>query len=680
MRERNEREGDPLSTRESKVASYGSLKRLPALEVTTQPLSAKKQLYSSSGLLITWCGVVSLALFAASSFTAVSDSRLRGMKEVSSTPFKPVTHPLQPSKLLKNWEAPLPTGGWWTNAVLETPEGETGPIHPLPYAVKTAAAGLTVSYSVDRRNVGTTALSDVFATDIVFRASGSFTSRQVESSTPLSMTYSYSASRGSGGMMKAILVRGAPFITCEYSSLWPVLDASTWGIFSVVAGRGQADGRSLTSAAESSSCASNAACGSLGLTGNCCPTDEGVLLGCCSSSDSGIASSGDDTSGGNGGDDVPTTPSSFSHSSVTGSEFLVELRNGQRWAVYTSADADVTLNWDANSIWLDGAPDSQQESGAATKPPSRMVIRLARVLSQPAEEVLRKYSQVYPTGGTLSWEKRSSNQSSWALLKFNWQVASMRGDKGASSEGGDLIMMPLPHHLHAMQRLEDSSAPVVVDDLSFVCTKGSAGKVVVGTEWQLRYDLTRIGFLAPDPIDESLAADTNERYPYGGAASESPSSTSAEDDGTADAETDDNGSDGSSGDDGADDNGNGNDDNTSSSADCTKYPACAALGLTGVCCPTISNGDLDCCVSGRRLDSGGASSSAVILAIASEDVDLLPPAASDPCELAKHKIKFSPSSYTAHFRMVRAHRWLRKASSSPRYGCTDCRSNRKLRA
>ena len=314
MRERNEREGDPRSTRELKAASYGSLKRLPALEVTTQPLSAKKQPYSSSGLLITWCGVVSLALFAASSFTAVSDSRLRGMKEVSSTPFKPVTHPLQPSKLLKNWEAPLPTGGWWTNAVLETPEGETGPIHPLPYAVKTAAAGLTVSYSVDRRNVGTTALSDVFATDIVFRASGSFTSRQVESSTPLSMTYSYSASRGSGGMMKAILLRGAPVITCEYSSLWPVLDASTGGIFSVVAGRGQADGRSLTSAAESSSCASNAACGSLGLMGNCCPTDEGVLLGCCSSSDSGSASSGDDTSGGNGGDDVPTTPSSFSHS------------------------------------------------------------------------------------------------------------------------------------------------------------------------------------------------------------------------------------------------------------------------------------------------------------------------------------------------------------------------------
>lgn len=41
--------------------------------------------------------------------------------------------------------------------------------------------------------------------------------------------------------------------------------------------------RSSTSGAKTGAfeCSSNPRCSGLGLTGNCCPTDEGVTLGCC---------------------------------------------------------------------------------------------------------------------------------------------------------------------------------------------------------------------------------------------------------------------------------------------------------------------------------------------------------------------------------------------------------------
>ena len=37
----------------------------------------------------------------------------------------------------------------------------------------------------------------------------------------------------------------------------------------------------VTTFIASALCADNAACGLEGLTGNCCPTDAGAMLGCC---------------------------------------------------------------------------------------------------------------------------------------------------------------------------------------------------------------------------------------------------------------------------------------------------------------------------------------------------------------------------------------------------------------
>ena len=240
----------PLYTR---VRSYGALGTLPPCDVvqvmevekaaSSDSNTPPRSLLVSRGRLLLLLSSIAATAAAAVAITAVasgsaglppmvsegaSSSPLTSTSTSSSyseppLPFRRVRHPMppNPSAWAPHLAAPLPTGSWWTNAVLDREiSGEeeeaalVGEIVQMPYALRTAPAGLEVSYSADRRLITDEALTDVFAADLVFKLGAGDDdsdggappsppppaySRTVEDFDELSLTFQYGQSDEDGG-------------------------------------------------------------------------------------------------------------------------------------------------------------------------------------------------------------------------------------------------------------------------------------------------------------------------------------------------------------------------------------------------------------------------------------------------------------------------------------------------
>ena len=119
---------------------------------------------------------------------------------------------------------PFPTGAFWTNLVLP-PTADRGfsyPIAVYPYAYEWSDSRLVASYPALHRNEQPKAIHDYFQPDLTFGVKEEVQKRYVTNFDPLSVTIQFLAGKGS---WNSYLVQGSPYVTIEYDSVTPTIQA-----------------------------------------------------------------------------------------------------------------------------------------------------------------------------------------------------------------------------------------------------------------------------------------------------------------------------------------------------------------------------------------------------------------------------------------------------------------------
>ena len=374
------------------------------------------------------------------------------------------------------------------------------------------------------------------------------------------------------------LAKGSPFITAVYtggsrpllSTTWDIVDVSVTP-WAVPGGISAVESSKLRSTAPSSAaCSDKLACATLGLVGDCCPTSEGTLLGCC------------------GADLGSTGEKGPAAAALVGEAFYVTLSNGQNWVLYASTIGGRTarLSWTRENLWLDQDSSVRASNGGGGDEGvvETVVIRLARVPEEVSgapqtnsdearastleghHEVSRALAMLeshrcsYATGGRVDWELlprateddtdgTAGNSGDVARLSFEWTTTTIPSPRctieGDSKEGssGELLMLALPHHVDAMSRVpgnafapplpplsppplwppippqsprppfDDTQAtmaasrPVAVGFGLVMQTMKGPARAVIGASWTMDYALPAVStFDAARPVNETLAS------------------------------------------------------------------------------------------------------------------------------------------------------------------------------
>lgn len=119
---------------------------------------------------------------------------------------------------------PFPTGAFWTNLVLPSPDGEVSyPIVAYPYSYKWSDTELQVSYPYLHRFTDAKSIRDTFAPELSFSTKEEIQARYVTKFDPLSVTLRYVT--GSVEKWGASLVQGSPYVTLRYIKATPVIKA-----------------------------------------------------------------------------------------------------------------------------------------------------------------------------------------------------------------------------------------------------------------------------------------------------------------------------------------------------------------------------------------------------------------------------------------------------------------------
>jgi Glycosyl hydrolase family 81 N-terminal domain len=134
---------------------------------------------------------------------------------------------------------PFPTGAFWTNLIVPSPQGEqlSYPIAVYPYAYRWSATTLQVSYPTGHRVVDHHTIQDTFAPDLKLSTVEDVTTRHVTKFDPLSVTLQFMST--SDSQWETTLVQGSPYITLRYLKSTPVI--APLSIFSKVQCPGDAD-------------------------------------------------------------------------------------------------------------------------------------------------------------------------------------------------------------------------------------------------------------------------------------------------------------------------------------------------------------------------------------------------------------------------------------------------------
>ncbi|KAG6617055.1 putative endo-1,3(4)-beta-glucanase [Phytophthora cinnamomi] len=161
-------------------------------------------------------------------------------------PFEEKLHPIPPKLVRRSgFGRALPTNEFWSNLMVADGHGLNaggGEVTLSPYTVRSLPKRLDVSYGDSRRVATRDAVTEYFNVDASFTAysrkalpaagnatpsallgDGNSTSRNVAGFDALSALLQYHFEQD-GKWMKALLVRGSPYVTVEYQNVLPVLE------------------------------------------------------------------------------------------------------------------------------------------------------------------------------------------------------------------------------------------------------------------------------------------------------------------------------------------------------------------------------------------------------------------------------------------------------------------------
>lgn len=166
-------------------------------------------------------------------------------------PFVSRLHPIPP-RLISMPGRAIPTNAFWTNLLIGDGHGlnyGAGEVTLSPYTVRSVPKRLEISYGDSRRLATNASVQEYFNVDASFTGysktvnqangatallgDGNSTTRHVAAFDPLSVTVQYRFGDDADQWMKAVLVRGSPYVTVEYQRLLPVLEFNATTVLSV---------------------------------------------------------------------------------------------------------------------------------------------------------------------------------------------------------------------------------------------------------------------------------------------------------------------------------------------------------------------------------------------------------------------------------------------------------------
>ncbi len=211
-----------------------------------------------------------LAIVAAMALVATSVISLKWLRAPAVEARRDVAPPF-PS-VGQHTKEPTPTGAWFTNLLLD----DGAPSVSTPYAVRfeKKTHALEISYPSNHRAITKDNIADSFVADLIIKTE-KLVKPELVSHDELTASFRF-------GDAQAYFARGSPFVTIA-------LDAgSSLTIASVQSLKLQGSTTRTTTTApiatsnrpqDDASCKAHPVCSNL--IGVCCPTAEGVFLGCC---------------------------------------------------------------------------------------------------------------------------------------------------------------------------------------------------------------------------------------------------------------------------------------------------------------------------------------------------------------------------------------------------------------
>ena len=358
-----------------------------------------------------------LAIVAAMALIATSVISLKWLRAPAVEARRDVAPPF-PVMGQRNRE-PTPTGAWFTNLLLD----DGAPSATTPYAVRfeKKTHALEVSYPSSHRAITKDNVVDAFVADLIIKTE-KLASPELVSHDELTAEFRF-------GDAKAYFARGSPFVTV-------VVDAgSSVTLASVQSLKLQGATTKTTTTApiattnrpqDDASCKAHPVCSNL--IGVCCPTAEGVFLGCCEAGRRRLASSS--------------------------KRHKVTLGDGSQWLLHASL------------------PIALEEGKALTASiKEKTILRLAYVPDEQTEALLDDHATSYAVSGRVAWHA-SYAEPDVVELSYIWGVSG-----GLPSS---LLTLALPHHVDTI--LESTC------DTGYKSLKGPL-RGVVGERWRFREPL-----------------------------------------------------------------------------------------------------------------------------------------------------------------------------------------------
>jgi len=179
--------------------------------------------------------------------------------------------------------------------------------------------------------------------------------------------------------------------------------------------------------------------------------------------------------------------------SVSGTQFSVQMNNGQTWKIYSTENNTLSLDWNGSYLTA-----TSQFTGT---------LRLALIENEVLLSALDSAVETIPVGANVDVTYSECGGKTVADVIFNWRTI------GGPAE--NLLMMALPHHMQTIQ-----NPTVVVSRVSRTMKGLMTG--IKGNSWTLRESLTDIKWFAPKGIEASkkdliiaaLDRDQNKRAGY----------------------------------------------------------------------------------------------------------------------------------------------------------------------
>eukprot|EP00536_Pseudo-nitzschia_multiseries_P006066 jgi/Psemu1/65414/estExt_Genemark1.C_1250008 len=363
----------------------------------------------------------------------------------------------QPSR---SFSFPFPTGAFWTNLVVDPPQGSemSYPIVVYPFAYRWSSSSLKVSYPAAHRVTDMKSVRDSFIPELTLSTREDITRRQIVDYDPLSVTLEFLSSSSPNSKWETSLVQGNPYITLAYTKQTPVFKPRS--IFSDVQCPGD-DDEDFTD-----------------LIGDNVDDGRRSLFGVCSM------------------------------------DFVFKTPEGVSWFMFASEPMNIVFDTITMTTISTTAPITgvirlayiPETGGGKSVSTSTGVKRLIY------------HSDVYPVGGDVSYELHRSGSSSSsassraenpvdaaksnAAVTFRFETRSMLTNTVTPQTSKNLLMLALPHHVEVIS--ESDILDGVKFDVNYECIKGPMTPVV-GSSWTFDEPLYDMEFDAPiQTVDENI--------------------------------------------------------------------------------------------------------------------------------------------------------------------------------